>query len=372
MDSSHPAAHGGPELLLDVVDGRVVSTRPLPGRMHRGVEKLFESRDYRAAIALATRHDWLGSVSSEVGLAQLVEAQLGIVAPLRARWVRVLLVEWMRMSHHLLWLAETAAAVGVDRRTRRMRTACTVGEAVQAGLAAREQLLELVRELTGARMHLMMATPGGVRCDPSPDWLRRAVAALPPCVEAAGLLGEILGDARSGAAVGLAVLTAADAVEFSVSGPLARGSGLEWDVRGDKPDSEYGELTHGGAFAVVTEAGCDAAARFRVLAGEVAVSATCVVATAERLIELDGPVSVRLPKVLRVPVGSGYWAVESPTGTSGWFLVSEGGPTPHRLGMRTASFNNAAAMAVTLPGTAMADLPLAVMSHMVVAGDLDA
>ena len=358
LTTANPAAHGGPLFDLLVADGVVTAADVLPGRLHRGAEKLFESRDYRACLALANRHDWLGSFGSELSLAQLLEQMLGITVPPRAQWLRTLLAEYARISHHLLWLS---AALEV------------AGQPAQAavGSAAREGVVDGIERLAGTRMHPMVVRIGGLRADADDAWLAAVVTALAPARTAADAMVAALAEPALGQA-DLAVLPATVAWDFAASGPVARAAGVPLDLRLDRPDPCYAELVADGVLRRVVRGEGDSLARYQVLAHEVAVSADCVAACADRLADLAGqPVSVPLPRSVRVPEGSGYHAGENPGGSNGWFLVSRGGPMPHRLKLRTSSFNNAAALAVALPGTPVDSLPAAVTSFFLIAGDID-
>ena len=356
LTSLHPAATGGLSIDLGVADGVVISADPQPGRVHRGAEKLFESRDYRAALSLANRHDWTSSFASELGLAQLVEQMLGLPVPPRAQWLRVLLAEFTRLQHHLLWLSSSAAELGL--------AVATAGQSVAA------ELTEVLARWTGTRMHTMVVRYGGLRDDPGPAWVVQAAEIAPRAARiAAAVAHELATDPRS---VGVGVLTATEARVWATSGPVARASGVVLDLRDIAAALDpYADLARDSDFHVVSRPAGDAAARFAVLGAEAEVSGACVVAAALRLVELDGPVSVALPKVIRVPEGVGYHAVESPTGRSGWYLDSRGGTTPYRLAMRTASFANAMSLRVALPGTGVEDLPVVLMSYVLVAGDTD-
>lgn len=364
LNSGHPAAHGGLRLEVELDGATVTSATCLPGRMHRGAEKLFESRDYRSVLALANRHDWLSAFGSELGLAQLLERMLGIEVPERARVLRVLVAELSRVAHHLLWLAATAKELGEDA-------------AAAVGFAARETVLGALESYSGARMHLMVIRVGGLRADASPEWLARLPAVLSEIDSAVTALTDAF-EALADRTRGVAVLATAQAADFAASGPVARASGQPLDLRFDRiagvddADEVYQRLIDGGVLRRATASAGDAKARFEILLAQARSSRAAVAATADWLAELaPGPVDVPLPKVLRVPEGHGYGATENPTGINGWYLVSRGGPVPYRLKLRTASFNNAQSLSVALPGTAVDDLPVALFSYLLVAGDID-
>lgn len=356
LDSSHPAAHGGLRLLIEVSAGTVVRAEPVPGALHRGAEKLFESRDYRSLLTLANRHDWLGSLGSECGLADLVEQMLGLRIPPRASWLRMLLQEATRMVHHLLWLGATVRELGD-------------AQAAGAADSVRRRLQDVLETYTGFRVHHMIVQPGGVRADCPADWPEQLVHAGQPCPEVAQSLCQILADSVP---PGLATVSEATARQFSTSGPLARASGIHRDARWNTPDTAYSYLREKGVLSMVMGNVGDAFARFDILARQIAVSAQCLHAGAIAMSSLeDSAVNSPLPRNIRVPEGDGYAESENPAGINGWYLESRGGPTPYRVFLRTASTNNAQAFAAALPGTRLDDLPLAVMSALLLAGDID-
>jgi NADH-quinone oxidoreductase subunit D len=150
-----------------------------------------------------------------------------------------------------------------------------------------------------------------------------------------------------------------------VSGPVARASGLDVDLRRDDPYLGYGSLQ----VPVVLRSAGDAAARFDCLLEQVRVSLDLVLECLDRL--PSGPVDVKLPKTVRAPEGATYAWTENPSGIAGYYLVSRGAPTPWRLAMRTASFNNVSALPAVLPGSRVQDLPAVLASFFFVVGDID-
>ncbi len=318
LPASHPAGHGLLRIRGTVEDGVVQEAEVVTGLMHRGAEKLFESRDYRQILSLANRHDWLSSFDGEVSAARVIEDALGIVVPERARVVRNVLSEVCRINHHLYWLGETLDS-----------------DAMRTNRAALTRALDLA---TGSRMHLMVTRIGGLSQDISQQW----VDELPL---------EVFDVAVPGA--GVAVLTREHAVGYATSGVVARASGWSRDLR------DHVE-------PVVDTAG-DAQARLWCLAEEITRSVDYL----RSVVLPDGPISTKLPRTIRLPEGEYYGASETASGVNGWWIVSRGDVVPWRMKMRTASFNNAQALGACLPGTRVEDLPLAFMSFLLVAGDLD-
>jgi NADH-quinone oxidoreductase subunit D len=335
-----------------------VEAEPRVGFLHRGAEKLFEVRDYRQAMVLANRHDWLSAFGNELGIALAVERMLGMQVPERATWLRTLLAELGRVHVHLAFLGGFPAGTGVRAPAYHLA-------------AEREAVQRVLEEATGGRMHHMFNRVGGLREDVPASWTAHVRALLP--VVRAGLdqvRAFLASDEVVGAARGVGVLQAEQVLAYGVSGPMARASGVDLDLRRDDPYLAYPELD--GILRVVTRTEGDALARLEVMLDQCEVSLDIVAACADRLDALGpGEVGVKLPKVLRAPEGMTYVWTESPLGTSGWLLVSRAEKTPWRLKLRSASFNNIGVLGELLEGTRLADLVMVLASCPYVVGDID-
>ncbi len=358
----HPATHGVLRLRI-VVDGeRVISAEPIVGYMHRGAEKLFEVRDYRQIIVLANRHDWLSAFANELGVVLAAEQLLGMEVPERAIWARTLLAELNRVLNHLMFLGSYPLELGAITP-------------VFYSFTEREELQAVMEEISGGRMHYMFNRVGGLKEDLPAGWTARVLKAIAsvrrrlPRLEGLIVGNEIL-RARTR---GVGVLSKETAAAYGVSGPVARASGLDLDLRRDDPYLAYGELfAPGGPGRVVTRTEGDCLARFQVLLEQVHVSLDLAEACVDRLRSLPpGPINVKLPKVLRVPEGHVYRWTENPLGLNGYYLVSKGDKVPWRLKLRSASFSNVQVLSELLPGTLIADLVAILGSTFFVVGDVD-
>ncbi len=358
----HPATHGVLRLRI-VVDGeRIVSAEPIVGYMHRGAEKLFEVRDYRQIIVLANRHDWLSAFSSELGVVLGVERMLGMEVPERAVWARTLLAELNRVLNHLMFLGSYPLELGAITP-------------IFYAFREREELQAVMEEASGGRMHYMFNRVGGLKEDLPAGWLDRVAYAVSavrkrlPDIEALIVGNEIL-EARTR---GVGVVSPEVIAAYGVSGPIARAAGVDMDLRRDVPYLAYAELfADGGPGRVVTRTAGDCLSRLEVLLEQVHVSLDLAEACLDRLRSLpQGPVNVKLPKVLKVPEGDLYTATENPLGFNGYYLVSRGEKTPWRLKLRSASFNNVAVLAEVLPGNLIADMVAILGSMFFVVGDVD-
>jgi NADH-quinone oxidoreductase subunit D len=351
LGPDHPTLDGLPQLALRLDSGRVRSGQWVPGTVHRGAEKLFESRDYRQILMLVDRHDWLSAFCSEIGVAVGVERALGLVPPARAQHIRVLLCELTRISHHLAFLAPLPGELPEAWRSR--------------AWAWREEILGLVERATGHRVHPMFCQVGGVRSDVSDDWVA-SVAGAAAGWGSATLADEDLAGLLDTRYAGVAVLSRAAARAHGASGPVARASGVDLDLRRDDP------VLPSPAVDVPVASEGDARARIRLLLDEIEVSCGLVRWAADQLTASRGePVSVRLPRVVRVPEGSRYTWTENPGGINGYLLVSRNDRTPWRLKLRSAGFGNASALGAALAGTRVEDLPAAIASFLLVCGDVD-
>jgi NADH-quinone oxidoreductase subunit D len=339
LGAAHPSSHGVIQLRVVVEGDRIVEAEPRIGFLHRGAEKLFEVRDYRQAMVLANRHDWLSAFGNELGIALAVERMLGMEVPERAVWLRTLLAELGRVYVHLAFLGAFPAAAGAG---------------TPYPLAAeREALQQVLEEATGGRMHLMFNRVGGLREDVPASWTSHVRALLPVLRSGLARTAEWLGsDAVSGAARGGGVLTPEQVSAYGVSGPMARAAGVDLDLRRDDPYLAYAALADDGVLRVVTRPDGDALARLDAMG--------------------PGPVNLKLPKVLRAPEGMTYVWTENPLGTSGWLLVSRAEKTPWRLALRSASFSNVAVLGELLVGARVADLVTILATCPYVVGDIDA
>ena len=354
LGPDHPSHAGLIELRLWTADGVITSAAVVVGAMHRGVEKLFEVRDYTQILALADRHDWHAPFFGELAVALTAERLMGLGVPDRAVWLRTLLAEHTRILSHCGFLSWVA---------RRGST--------EVGLArVREALRQQTATLTGNRIHPMVNRIGGLAADADAGWLR-AEAQVMAEVRTAGLavLDLVGSDPVAELTQGVAGLETATIAQYGVSGPAARASGVDLDLRRQSSYLAYPELAD-----LIDPPGSvsgDAQARLSLLAEELITSSRLVDACLERLAEIGGPVAVQLGKIIRLPEGEGYGAVEAPLGIAGVYLSSRGEKTPWRLKLRTPSFNNIASLESVLVGVATSSLEATLASIGYVVGDID-
>jgi len=234
----------------------------------------------------------------------------------------------------------------------------------------REVLQAVMEEISGGRVHYMFNRIGGLKEDLPAGWLDRvddAIAAVRRRLPDFDRLirGNEIFQARTR---GVGVLAAETVLAYGASGPVARASGVDFDLRRDEPYLAYAELD----VPVVTRSDGDCYARFEVLLDQVAASLGLAGTCAQRLRDLPpGPINVRLPKIVKAPEGETYTWTENPLGINGYYLVSRGERTPWRLKLRTASFSNIQVLGELLPGCLVPDMVAILGSMFFVVGDID-
>ncbi|NUR62424.1 MAG: NADH-quinone oxidoreductase subunit D [Catenulispora sp.] len=357
----HPATHGVLRLRL-VLDGeRIVSAEPIIGYMHRGAEKLFEVRDYRQIIVLANRHDWLSAFASELGVVLAVERMLGMEVPERATWARTLLAELNRVLNHLMFLGSYPLELGAITP-------------IFYAFREREEIQAVMEEVSGGRMHFMFNRVGGLKEELPLGWTGRVREAIAKVRSRMGDIDRLISgnEIFRARTRGVGVLTPEQIAAYGVSGPIARASGVDFDLRRDDPYLAYAEPEVRDRLTVVTRTAGDCLSRFEVLLEQAHNSLDLAEACANKLDTLPaGPINQRLPKILKVPEGHAYAWTENPLGINGYFLVSHGDKTPWRLKLRSASFNNVQVLSELLPGHLVADMVAILGSMFFVVGDID-
>ncbi|THV41478.1 NADH-quinone oxidoreductase subunit D [Glycomyces buryatensis] len=352
----HPSTHGVLRLKLRIDGERVVECEPIIGYMHRGAEKLYEVRDYRQIMLLANRHDWLSAFSSELGVALAAERLAGIETPERAIWLRTALAEMNRGLNHLMFLGSYPLEIGAITP-------------MFYAFTERERLQEVFEEASGGRIHYMYNCVGGLKRDVPEGWEGRANRALDEVEHGMVRLDKLLrhNEIFIARTKGVGVLDAATAAAYGVTGPVARASGLDFDLRRDEPYLAYPELD----VPIVLRSEGDCYARFMCLLDQVQVSIDLARECLERAAVTDGPVNVKLPKIFKPPEGETYVWTENPLGANGYYLVSRGDKTPYRLKLRTASYANVQALSTLMTGCLIPDMIAILGSMFFVVGDID-
>ncbi len=379
MGPQHPSTHGVLRVLLEL-DGEIVRrARPDIGYLHTGIEKQAEALGWHQVVTLTDRMDYLANLSNNLAYVLPVEKLLGIEAPPKAQFMRVLLAELTRINSHAVWLGTHALDLG----------AMTV---FFYCFREREDILRLFEALSGQRMMTSYIRVGGLALDTPRGWLdnvKRWIETVPAKIdEYEDLLTKNPIFLRRTKGVGQ--LDLAHLLDLGVSGPMIRAAGLGWDIRKNEPYSGYEKFD----FDVPTQTESDVFARFRVRVDEMRQSVRIVKQALDGMPEgawkADAPHAV-LPdrermktemealiyhfKIISggvtVPAGEAYVPVESPRGEIGFYVVSDGGTKPYRVFMRTPSFGNLQALPALFEGRLIADTIAALGSMDFVLGDVD-
>ncbi|MDQ4029397.1 MAG: NADH-quinone oxidoreductase subunit D [Actinomycetota bacterium] len=350
----HPATHGVFRLLATIDGEQLVDAEPIIGYMHRGYEKLVEQRDYRQITNLVSRMDWLSGINNELPLALAVERLMEIEVPPRAQYLRVAMCEMNRILNHLMFFASFGAELGAITPTF-------------YAFREREDIQYTLESATGGRMHFGFFRPGGLKEDVPKGFFASALKGVRQVIERLPdyenlLVGNEIFKQRT---VGVGTLEKEVAYSYGVSGPIARGSDITFDVRKDEPYSSYDHFD----FEVQSAPNGDCFDRFWVLVHEVVESAKIVEQAIEGM--PSGAIMGKVPRVIQLPVGEVYARCENSLGELGMYLISDGGRRPYRLKIRTPSYNNVSALQHVLKGSYVADMIAILGSFFFVLGDID-
>ncbi len=402
----HPAAHGVLRLVLEM-DGEVIERAdPHIGLLHRATEKLAESKPYNQSIGYMDRLDYISMMCNEHAYILALEKMLGVTAPVRAQYIRVMFDEITRLLNHLFWLGAHALDVGAMT----MFLYC---------FREREDLLDVYEAVSGARMHATYYRPGGVYRDLPDEMPRYGECKYKSQKEVARL-----NEARSGSlldfiedftnrfpayvddyetlltdnriwkqrTVGIGVVTPERAMQLGFSGPMLRGSGIEWDLRKKQPYEVYDQMD----FDIPVGVEGDSYDRYLVRVEEMRQSNRIIRQCIAWLRNNPGPVMLDDHKLApphredmkhdmeslihhfklftegyTLPVGEAYAAVEHPKGEFGIYLVSDGANKPYRLKIRAPGFAHLAAMNEMTEGHMLADVVAIIGTMDVVFGEID-
>ncbi len=335
----HPATHGVLRFRT-AVDGETIKKIDVyMGYIHRGIEKICEKLTYPQTLHFMDRMDYFSAHPYHHCLCMTIEEAVGIEISRRAQVIRVLMDELSRIASHCLFIGTFCMDLGAT--TMLFYT-----------LRVREQILDIMEKTCGARMTFNYECVGGVMQDLAPDFVQDVKAlleVLPRNIKEYNKLftGNVITQNRM---VGVGCLSKEDAISWSVTGPSGRASGWACDVRKTDPYSIYGELD----FDQVVKTEGDSMARFKVRMEEMEQSAKII----EQLIDNipEGEYCVKVPKVLKLPVGHWFRTVEGCRGTFGVYLESDGTTSPYRLKLVPPSLTAAAVVDHITRGSKIADL----------------
>jgi NADH-quinone oxidoreductase subunit D len=354
MGPQHPSTHGVLHVLIELNGEEVISAEASLGYLHRGIEKLAESRRYHQVATLLDRADYVSGMFTETAFALATEQLAEIEVPRKASWLRTLSMELNRYASHLVWLGTFGMDAGA------MAPFLYI-------MRDREMILDVLEALSGSRMMFNYIRPGGVFADiPAGldtkirEWLAVADSYLDD--NDALLGGNEIFQARM---KGVGVIDAATALAFGMTGGCLRASGVDYDLRRDRPYCVYDELD----FEVPLGSSGDNMDRYRVRIGEMRQCLRLIRQLVDGIPE--GEFTAAMPKVFRPPAGEMYAAVESPRGELGIHLMSDGGLTPYRMRLRSPAYFNLAIVDEALAGGLIADAVVTLGSLDIVLGEID-
>ncbi|MCH2307361.1 MAG: NADH-quinone oxidoreductase subunit D [SAR202 cluster bacterium] len=355
LGPQHPSTHGVFRLRVTFDGEIVVDAEPVLGYLHRGSEKLAESRTFVQVVTLTDRMDYTSSMTNNQAYVLTVEKLAGIEVPERAQYIRVISAELSRISSHLMATGFLLNDLGA------------FATPLMYCFRERERILDLFEMLCGARITLSFMRPGGVFQDAPEDFwpsLNDFIGNFPNYLDELETLitGNEVVLARTN---DVGIISPADAINASLSGPMLRATGVEWDLRKADPYEIYDRLE----FNVPIGSKGDTFDRYFVRVQEMRESIRIIEQCLHDIPK--GPVRTETPYFVRPPSGDAYAAVEGPKGELGFYIVSDGGIAPYRCKVRAPSFINLTLLKEMLVGWKMGDLITIFGSIDIVLGEVD-
>ena len=375
----HPAAHGVLRLMLELDGEVVIKADPHIGLLHRGTEKLIENKTYLQAVPYFDRLDYCSPMCQEHAFALAVEKLLGVEVPRRAKIIRVMFSEITRILNHIMNITTQALDVGAMTPLLWM-------------FEEREKLMEFYERVSGARMHSAYIRPGGLFMD-IPDGILEDILTFckqfPKKIED---MESLITDNRifKQRLVDICKVSVSEALTWGFTGPMLRGSGVEWDLRKSQPYEIYDELE----FSVPVGVNGDCYDRYLIRVEEMRQSLSIIQQCIAK-IEV-GPVCVDYPRIAipkkseakqsmealinhfklftegyNVPAGQCYAAVEAPKGEFGVYLVSDGTNKPYRCNIRASGFAHLQGLEFMVKGHMLADVVAGISTLDIVFGEVD-
>ena len=379
MGPQHPSTHGVLRLDLRLDGELVVKAIPDIGYLHTGMEKLFEYKKYQQGIVITDSMDYLNPLGNNLAYVMAAEKLLGLEIPERAQVIRVMMCELQRIASHMVWLGTGALDLGAM-------------SVFFYAFRQREKILNLIEAASGGRLTPSYFRIGGLMMDLPAGFERRVRQFLEDFPRALDdfetlVTGNTIWQSRT---MGIGVMSREDAIDYGLTGPCLRGSGVEFDVRRNNPYSGYETYD----FEIPVEPDGDVWSRFRVRMRELYESYKIIRQAVDRL--KPGPTKADAPKVVlpdrddmrkhmdslihhflivaegfNVPEGEVYHAIEGSKGELGCYMRSNGGPKPERVHFRGPSFINLQALPAMSEGEMVADVVAIIGSLDIVLGEID-
>ncbi len=355
MGPQHPSTHGVFRMRLTLDGEVVVDLEPIFGYLHRGIEKLVEGRTYAQIIPITDRLDYAAPMSNNLAYVLAVEKLAGIPVPERAEYLRVIMAELQRIANHLLAVGSFLNDCGAYFTPFLYMW------------RERESIVDLFDMVCGQRLTYNYMRIGGVSHDVPDEFLvalDKFVGRMPYFIDEYDQLlaeNEIL-LART---KGVGILSKELAINSSASGPVLRGTGVEWDIRRAAPYSIYDRFK----FDIPIGSVGDCYDRYRVRVEEMRQSVRIINQAMKQL--PPGEIRSEVPPLLRPPVGEAYGHIESPKGELGFYLVSDGSIAPYRLHIRPPSLINLTALRDMIIGWKIQDVVVVLGSIDICLGEVD-
>jgi NADH-quinone oxidoreductase subunit D len=379
MGPQHPSTHGVLRVILELDGEKVVNCIPDVGFLHTGIEKDMETKQFEKAVVMTDRMDYMNSVGTNLAYCMAIEKLAELDVPPRAQALRVILSELNRLSNHLLWMAST----GLDVGALSVFFYC---------MREREKILSIMELVSGHRMMTTFIRPGGVWRDVPAEFeddvreFLRLVRIGIKQYEDLLTKNEIFLERTTG----IGVITTEECIQWGITGPFLRATGMEYDLRQAQPYSGYEQYD----FEVPTRTGGDVYSRYQVRVEEMRQSANIIEQALDKL--PYGPIRSSNRKYVppprseigtsmealihhfklwtegfNLPKGSVYTPIESPKGEMGVYLESDGGTKPYRVHFRTQSFGIVQGLPLLVKGHFVADVVAVLASTDIVLGDVD-
>lgn len=351
----HPSTHGVFRVVIKIDGETIIEAEPVVGYLHRGTEKIAEGLQYTQIIPYTDRMDYLSAMTNNYVICHAVETMMGLEIPERAEYLRVIAMELGRVASHLVSWGTYLLDLGATTP-------------FLYAFREREAIINLLNELSGARLTFNYMRVGGVKWDAPEGWIEKVRDFIPYMREnLAGYHDLVSGnEIFLNRVKGIGKYTKEDALQYSLSGPMLRSTGVKWDLRKDEPYSIYNRFD----FDVITREDGDCLARYHIRLDEIEQSLRILEQAVEQF-PSDGEIMAKVPKIIKAPKGEAFVRIESPRGEIGCYIASDGKKEPYRLKFRRPSFYNLQILPKLLKGENIANLVAILGSIDIVLGEVD-
>ncbi|KKK37940.1 NADH dehydrogenase [Mesobacillus campisalis] len=351
----HPSTHGVFRLVLKIDGEIIIEAKPVIGYLHRGTEKLAENLQFTQIIPYTDRMDYISAMTNNYVICHAAETMMNIQVPEKAEYLRILAMELNRVASHLLWWGTFILDFGAT-------------SPLLYAFRDREMILNLLNELSGARLTYNYMRVGGVKWDAPEGWLEKVRDFVPYMREELKGYHQLVtgNEIFLNRTKGVGKYSKEDAINYSLSGPNLRSTGVKWDLRKDEPYSIYDRFD----FDVVTREDGDAYARYECRLAEVEESLKIIEQAVEQFPQ-EGEIMAKVPKILKAPKGETFVRIEGARGEIGCYIAGDGKKEPYRLKFRRPSFYNLQILPKLLEGENISNLIAILGAVDIVLGEVD-